>query len=707
MKEQKLYNRELSWLSFNHRVLQEAEDPSVPLYERIKFLAIFSSNLDEFFRVRVASLRNLLNLKSKAQQELKFDPSDLLKQICEKVNKLQEQIGFIFRKQIIPDLNNNNIFLINEKDIREEHHKFIHDYFKNYIVPQISPMIIVKKRIMPFLKNNRLYHAIRFTSKRIKKKKEQEIKRSKFNYAILEIPTNHLPRFIELPKIDDTYFFIMLDDIIRYCLPLIFHGYEYFESYSIKLTRDAELYIEDEFTGDLLEKIKKGIERRTTGLPCRFLYDPDIPQEFLLFLKDSLDLTNEDLMPGGRYHNFSDFMNFPNPGYKDLNYKSMQPLKHPEYERYQDKFQAWKEKDFLFHFPYQNYDYIVNAIRLASEDPNVKSIKTTQYRVAKNSQIVRSLIKAVRNGKEVTAFVEIKARFDEEVNIQSAEDMKKAGVKVLYSLPGIKVHAKMALITRKENGELKEYLYLATGNFNEKTARLYSDFGLITSDERLTKEAGQVFQFLEDNTKNYEFEHLLVAQFNMRKAFTKLIDNEIENAGKKKEAKMLLKMNSLEDDKIIRKLYEASNAGVKIKLIIRGICRLVPGVKGQSENIEVISIIDRFLEHSRVFIFHNGGDEKIYLGSADWMKRNLSRRVEVVFPIYNEKLKSELKEIIELQMQDNLKARIIDEEQTNTYKSIGKKAGIYRAQYDTYEYYKTQTPTEKTDKLKITETLAG
>ncbi|MGH2574966.1 MAG: polyphosphate kinase 1, partial [Ignavibacteria bacterium] len=381
MKGNKFFNRELSWLSFNHRVLQEAKDPSNPLYERIKFLAIFSSNLDEFFRVRVASLRSLLLLKKKTQQELDFDPVKLLKEIRSKVNVLQDEIGHTFRKLIIPELRNHNIFLVNEKNLLEEHTEFVNEYFNELVLPHINPMLLAKKKFTPFLRNNRLYLTVKLSAKSNKKTQDDDSKkRKKFIYSIVEIPSNHLPRFIELPKIEEKMYVIFLDDIIRYCLPQIFHGYQVIASYSIKLTRDAELYIEDEFSGDLLEKIKKGIKKRTTGVPCRFLYDPDMPKELIKFLKDSLFLNKADLMSGGKYHNFKDFFNYPKPGLKELEYESFIPLKLREYDLYKDKFEAWSKQDFLFHFPYHTYNYVVEALKLAAADPNVKSIKITQYR---------------------------------------------------------------------------------------------------------------------------------------------------------------------------------------------------------------------------------------------------------------------------------------------------------------------------------------
>jgi polyphosphate kinase len=682
--EYKLFNRELSWLSFNYRVLQEAKDPDVPLYEKIKFLAIFSSNLDEFFRVRVASLRSLLNLKKKTQKELDFDLKKLLDKIQNAVVVMQEEYGKIFTDIIYPELKNNNIYLVNETELNEQQREYAKEIFEGQILPHIMPMIVVKEKITPFLRNQRLYLAVKLSAKDSKSKKFK-----RYRYAIVEIPNNHIERFILLPKSDDKDCIIFLDDILRLFLPQIFYGYYIHSAFSVKLTRDAELYIEDEFSGNLIDKIKKSLSKRGTGVPCRFQYDREMPASLLKFLKESLLLTPEDLFPAARYLSFNDFFSFPNPGKKSLNYPSLGGLKQKEYSKFSNVFDAAKSGEYLFNFPYHTYDHIVNAINTAAKDPDVKSIKITQYRVGKNSNIVNSLIKAAHRGKDVTAFVEVKARFDEEVNIRSAEEMQKAGIKVLYSLPGLKVHAKMALISRLENGKLKDYAYLATGNFNELTTKSYTDFGFITTNKKLTKEVNLVFDVLEHKITEPVFEHLLVAQFNMRKAFNALIENEIKNANEGKKAAITAKMNNLEDEKIIRKLYEASNAGVKIKLIVRGICCLIPGIKGMSENISVISIVDRLLEHGRIFVFHNAGNEQVYLSSADWMKRNLSRRIEVAFPVYNSKLKTAIKEVLEIQFRDNVKARIIDEKQTNRYRKDD--SGIpHRSQYEIFEYWKTK-----------------
>ncbi|MFC2088805.1 polyphosphate kinase 1 [Calditrichota bacterium] len=682
MAEFKFMNRELTWLSFNHRVLQEAKDKRVPLLERIKFMAIFSSNLDEFYRVRVASLRYLLELKRKIQKKIEFDPVILLKKIQQIVEVHQEELGDIFRNEILNDLEKNNIYLIDESKLNQDQQKYIEQYFKEEVHPYLQPSILVKDKVSYFLKNNALYLTVKLTSKIVRGDINSN-KVTRANYALLEIPTRLLPRFIVLPDIKSKKYVIFLDDIIRFNLPLLFPGYQIDSAYSVKLTRDAEIYIDDEFSGDLLLKIKKGIEKRKTGVPARFLYDNKMPEDHLKFLRSAFSLNKEDLVPGGRYHNFSDFFSFPSLGSKDIQYKNIPSLKIPQFEGGQSIFSIIKQDEFLLYYPYHFYDYILRFLKEASSDKDVSAINITLYRVASDSKITRALIQAANNGKKVTAFVEIKARFDEEANLFWAAELEKACVKVLYSFPGLKVHSKLCLIERKDN----YYAYLSTGNFNEKTAKIYTDFGFFTTDKKLTKEIKQVFKYLEGKTKTVKFNHLLVAPFNMRKKFNELINNEIENAKKGKKAEIILKLNSLQDQKMIEKLYSASNAGVHIKIIVRGICCLLPGVKNLSENIEAISIVDRFLEHTRVYVFHNDGDEKYYIASADWMKRNLSRRIEVGFPVYDRKIEHQLREIINIQLSDNVKARIIDKKQKNEFrKNDG--VSLVQSQLKIYDYLK-------------------
>lgn len=655
---QEFIDRELSWLSFNYRVLQEAKDPSVPLYDKIKFLAIYSSNLDEFFRVRVAALRHLLTLKPKAKSTLKFTPAELLNEIQSTVSKQLSEYGNIYRDIILKELNENKIYLKDDQNISEEQLLFIQDYFSENIRHHIQPAIIDKEILTPFLRNQRLYFTVRLSNN------EED---AEYKYVLVEIPSNHLPRFVELPSPQDEHHIIFLDDMIKVCLEKLFVNKKIIEAYSVKLTRDAELYIEDEFAGNLLKKIQKSIKKRNIGVPSRFLYDKNMPESFKTYLMEALNLTQDDMVRGGRYHNFNDLFSFPNPTGKKFEYQELSSVLCRNLDNAESVLNLIEKGPQFLYFPYNSYDNVIRFFREASEDPSVTSIKVTQYRVAKKSAVVKSLIAAAKKGIEVTVFVEIKARFDEEQNIHWASAMERAGVKVIYSFPGLKVHAKLALVTKKENDSLKQYAYVSTGNFNENTSKIYTDLGYFTADPEVTSEIDKVFEFLSSKEIDGEFNSLLVAQFNMRSKFNELIKKEISNARKGKKAYILAKMNSLEDRKIIRKLYEASQAGVKIDLIIRGICCLNPGVEGLSENIRVISIIDRFLEHSRFYLFHNNGKELLYAASADWMKRNLSRRVEVGFKIDDDTTKTIVKKILDLQLKDNTKARIIDSGNLNKY----------------------------------------
>lgn len=686
----KYYNRDLSWLSFNERVLQEAEDKTVPLFERIKFLGIFSSNLEEFFRVRISGLRYLTKLKKKNIKESGFDLHVLTKQLMQKIDDLQNRFGNVFRNELLPALSSENFFFKDENSVSESQKVFLNDLFAEKIYPHLTPMIIVKKKIKPFLKTGQLYLSIKLSSN---DKIKSNGKYKKFRYALLEIPSDRMERFIKLHSEQNRFEYIFLDDVIRIFIKNIFEGYNIEEVCSIKLTRDAELYIDDEFSGNLLDKIKKNLGKRITGLPSRFLYDSKMSKSMLNFLSESLNIDIEDLVKGAKYHNFQDFLGFPFPNFIHCVYPENEELKSKSIYKSENIFQTISEKDRLLHFPYESFSPVTEFINAAAEDKSVNSIKVTLYRVAKKSSIVNSLLKALKNGKRVTVFIEIKARFDEELNIINAGELQKAGANVLYSIPGIKVHAKLAMVTRIENEVPVNYCYLATGNFNEKTSRIYCDTGLFTSLKCITDEVSRIFDFLEGEIIDTDFKNLLVGQFNMKEEFLKLIDIEIKNATKGKEASVILKLNSLEDRKMIDKLYEASKAGVKIFVILRGICCLIPGIKKQSSNIKIISIVDRYLEHSRVFIFHNGGDKKVFISSADWMKRNLNRRIETAIPVYDEDLKNELIDVIEIQKRDNVKARIIDKDQKNQYvNSIS--VHKYRAQSDIYNYLSEKSNTE-------------
>ncbi|MCB9288778.1 MAG: polyphosphate kinase 1 [Lewinellaceae bacterium] len=674
MENADMIKRDISWLSFNHRVLQEAGNEQVPLYERIKFLAIYSSNLDEFYRVRVASLRSFKDLKKKDRRKLDLEvkPKKELKEIRRMVQEQQEAFGKIFRKGILPELERHGIHLARDTDFTETQQEFARNYFFEKIYPLTKALFLGPDEEAPFLKNRGLYFVAELEENG--------------QLAVIDIPSEELPRFITLPSGNGKHYITFLDDIIRSNLgELLDRPYQ--GVYSVKLSRDAELYIDDEYSGDLLDKLKKSLDKRNIGLPTRFLYDATMPEDLLKRLRGLFDLSKDDLIPGARYHNFNDFFGFPNPtGDPALHDSPLPPLPHPQLEGLDKILPFLKEQDAMLHFPYQKYDYVPRLIEEAASDPEVAAIKITLYRVASRSAIVESLLKARRNGKQVTAFIEAKARFDEESNLFWGEQLEKAGAHVFYSYPGIKVHTKLLLIQRKEEGGLKNYAYLGTGNFNEKTARIYGDHALLTGDARLANEVAQIFMLLEKKVLIPRCENMFVSPFTTRDRFVNLVEREIEHARSGREAYMILKMNSLEDPGMIEKLYEASKAGVRIQLIIRGICCLMPGVEGLSENIEAISILDRFLEHARVYIFGNGGREVMYTASADWMTRNLDRRVEAVMPILDEKVYQELRHIITLQLSDNTKARWIDAAQSNAFKNDGEKP--VRAQVDTYRFLK-------------------
>lgn len=672
--------RDLSWLSFNHRVLQEARDHSVPLFERIRFLAIYSSNLSEFFRVRMANHRYMLRIGKETKRELDYDPKEVIKQIHKVLSEQQDLFFDTFYNEIIPELKEHNIRLLRRAELNDKQIKYIEDYFQNRMLTYVQPVLLVKNKIRPFLNNDTLYLAIWM------KDKEDQSKKSSPIYAIVQIPSGYLPRFVELPFSGDSHDLIMLDDIIRHNVAWMFPGYDLIDTFSIKLTRDAELYIDDEHSGDLVQKIRDTLVKRAVGPASRFVYDKEMPEELLTYLKETFELDKYDILPEGRYHNNFDLRKMPNFGKTYLDYAKLPPLPYVALEKTNDYFGGIQEKDHLIYVPYHSYESVIQFFIQAANDPDVTHIKLIQYRVASDSRVMDALMDAVALGKQVFVFVEVKARFDEEANLKWGERLAAAGVQVKHSFPGVKVHAKLALVRRQKGEQVEMFSYLGTGNFHEVTAKIYSDFGLFTANTSVVNEVARVFAYLETREPQ-EFQHLLVGQFNLRSGLIALIDQEIANAKAGKEAKILLKLNSLQDAEMIAKLYEASQAGVKIQLIIRGICSLATQQKGWSDNIEAISIVDRFLEHARVFVFHNEGEEKIYLSSADWMVRNLSFRVETAFPIYDEALKKEIKSYINLQLSDNTKARILDSQQTNTYRKANTDIPI-RSQIDTYYHIK-------------------
>jgi len=677
-----LINRELSWLSFNARVLQEAADERVPLLERLRFLGIFSNNLDEFFRVRVATIKRMSMLKKSFVKNLGSEPSQLLSQIQETVLHQQEDFNRIY-KGLIDELEDHGIHLINEKELTEDQGAYVQHYFHNKVWPALIPIMIHDLKEFPVLQDKSIYLAIKMWKKNQK---------SKPKYSLLEIPTSVLPRFLVIPSISENKYIIMLDDIIRYCLSEVFAILEYdnYEAYTFKITRDAEIDIENDVSKSFLEKMSKSLKQRKKGQPVRFVYDVEMPKDMLQFFMKKMKVDNADaLIPGSRYHNFKDFMDFPDLGDTKFEYERITPLQHPALKPYHSILNVVGKQDVMLHYPYQGFSNFIDLLREAAIDPKVKSIKITIYRLAKDSRVVNALINAAKNGKRVVVILELQARFDEKNNIKWSSVFQEEGVTVLHGIPGLKVHSKLCLITRKEGESYKNYASIGTGNYNEKTSGIYSDLALFTSDERITNEASRLFELLEGTShKPFYYRHLVPSPMQLRNKLVRLINAEIRNAEQGKAAYITIKTNSLVDPELINKLYDASKAGVKIRLIVRGICSLIPGKKGLSENIEAISIVDKFLEHARVFIFGNAGKELIFISSADWMGRNLDSRIEVTAPIYDSRVRQELRDFIEIQWKDNQKARILDKNQQNKLKGKKSSDEEHRSQFELYEYYK-------------------
>lgn len=672
MAIEKYINRELSWLSFNQRVLQEASDQTVPLLERLKFLGIFSSNLDEFYRVRVATHTRIMNASGKRQEEIS---KKILDQIQKKVISLRDEFDEVF-KSVLDQLEPENIFMINEKELDEDQKIFVKTYFEEKVRPRLVPVMISETPKFPYLQNQVIYLAVHLT-------KADNLE--KVSYALIELPES-LPRFIVLPQQGKKRILIMLDDVIRFTLSDIFFTLDFdtFRAYTVKPTRDAEFEISDDITKSFYEKISKSIKDRQKGQVVRFVYDRNMPEDLKNFIITSTKIKKADLISGGRYHNARDFIGFPTLGLKHLAYKPLPPLLHIDLKPKTSLMDDIKSKDVLLHYPYHSYHYVIDLLREAAIDPKVKSIKITLYRLAENSNVINTLINARRNGKSVTVVIELQARFDEAANIKWTEQLTAEGARILDGVPGFKIHAKLLQILRDEKGEDTLYTYISTGNFNESTAKMYVDHGLFTAHKAISNEVKNVFDFLEFNYKNYKYQHLLVSPFYMRKKFNKMIYNEIKIAKSGKKTHIYLKLNNLVDQDLIDKLYEASQAGVKIRMLIRGICSLIPGIPGVSENIEAFSIIDRFLEHSRIIVFGNGGDEKYFLSSADWMVRNLDNRIEVATPVYDKKIQKELKDFLRVQFNESIKARVLNQKQDNRYRSEGKMRGprVQLAQYN-------------------------
>ncbi|UUM30010.1 polyphosphate kinase 1 [Vibrio japonicus] len=680
MSAEKLYiEKELSWLSFNERVLQEAADKSVPLIERIRFLGIFSNNLDEFYKVRFADVKRRILINQ--EQGVNSNSKHLLSKMQSKALKLNERFDELYA-ELIREMARRRIFLVNETQLSETQQRWVKKYFQNEVLPHITPLFLRDDiDVLQFLKDEYSYIAVSLKSQ------EQS------QYALLEIPTDHLPRFVMVPepKGKRRKTIILLDNIIRYCLDELFSGffdYDELSGYAMKMTRDAEYDLSHEVEHSLLEQMSEGLSQRLTAMPVRFVYEREMPQDMLDILCDKLQISNYDsLIPGGRYHNFKDFIGFPNVGRDYLENKPLPPMKCADFDGYANKFDAIKNQDILLYYPYHTFEHISELVRQASFDPKVLAIKINIYRVAKDSRLMNSLIDAVHNGKQVTVVVELQARFDEEANIEWSRILTEAGVHVIFGAPGLKIHSKLLLISRKEGDDIVRYAHIGTGNFHEKTARIYTDFSLLTADPEITNEVRNVFGYIENPYRPVRFNHLLVSPRNSRKQLYRIIDSEIANAKQGKKAAITLKVNNLVDKGLINKLYGASAAGVEIKMIIRGMCSLVPGVEGISDNIKIISIVDRFLEHPRVLITYNDGDPQVYISSADWMTRNLDNRIEVSAPIRDERLKQRIIDIIDIHFTDTVKARLIDKEMSNTYVPRGNRKKV-RSQIAIYDYLK-------------------
>lgn len=670
-----LRHRDLNWLSFNERVLQEAEDPSTPLYERLKFLAIFSMNLDEYFRVRVSQLRQMKRVKKSIRKKLALKPSKTVKAILREVRKQQEKFGEVYQKDIIPKLEEKGIFLVHFEQFDTSQKSFAGKYFHKIQNCIKTSKVEYGKGDDLFLENNLLYFVANFKDKDC--------------FGVVNVPVEECGRFINFPLEGKGEKITFLDDIVKANIAKLFPEQEIDGIYEIKMSRDAELYIDDEVDGILAEKIYDSLKQRTDGQPTRLLYDSAMPKDFQKILRKTLGLGKIDMMPGGTYHNFSDFFSFPDPtNNPELHFEPLEPVKHKVLEKTDDYFEEISKKDQALHFPYMAFDYVERFLEQAAKDKKVQEIKISIYRIADESAITSALLLALKNGKKVTVFIEAKARFDEKNNIDWGRKFEDEGAKVIYSYPRIKVHSKILLITRKEEEKLRNYAYIGTGNFNSKTAKIYSDHALFTAHKKLTSELSRVFEVLEGELIIPRGKHLLISPFSTRRVFSDMINREKENARLGKKAAITAKMNSLEDEKIIKLLYKASEAGVKIKLLVRGFTCLVPGIEKMSENISVTSIVDRFLEHGRIYWFYNDGNEEIYVGSADWMTRNLDRRIEVVAPVYDEDIAEELKDILDIQLSDNVKARVQDALEKNKFVERKSSEKPVQSQQAIYEYLK-------------------
>lgn len=694
------FKRDISWLSFNYRVLLEAKEERLPLYERINFISIYSSNLEEFYKIRVADHKAVASGATESDEETVQSARELVEEINNEVNRQLDDRVRIYEQKILPALRKNHIIFYQDKHVEPFHQQFIKDFFREEIFPYLQPVPVSKDKIVSFLRDNRLYLAIRLYLKKsvgddktdatssIQTDSLKDAAPRQPYYFVMKQPYAKVPRFIELPAHEKNHYLMFTEDIIKANLNLIFPGYDVDSSYCIKISRDADILIDDTAnSADLVAQLKKKVKKRKIGDVCRFVYDRAMPQDFLDFLVDAFRINRDELVPGDKHLNLEDLRHLPNPNKSLHTPDKPKPMKLTVLDEKESIFNYVARKDLLLFYPYHSFEHFIHFLYEAVHNPETREIMVTQYRVAENSAVINTLIAAAQNGKKVTVFVELKARFDEENNLATAEMMKAAGIKIIYSIPGLKVHAKVALVRRRSltNGEkLPSYAYISTGNFNEKTATLYADCGLFTCRKEIVNDLYNLFRTLQGR-EDPKFTTLLVARFNLIPELNRLIDREIALADQGKHGRIILKMNALQDPTMIDRLYEASQHGVEIDLIVRGICCLIPGLP-YSRNIRVTRIVDSFLEHARIWYFGNDNHPQLFLGSPDWMRRNLYRRIEAVTPVLDPDLRESLTEMLRIQLADNQKACWVDHRLQNVFKKKTPGTPTVRAQYHFYEW---------------------
>ena len=684
--------RDISWLSFNARVLQEANDPTVPISQRIRFLGIFSNNMDEFFRVRVATLKRMAEFRSsktKLNLHMEDAVSEILVDLLHIVLKQQSEFDRIWAN-IQVELKKNKVFIKNDQQLTKDQKHFVVDYFEKEVRSNIIPLMIEGLPELPYLRDKSIYLGV------VMQKKNSAYKQQ---YALIEIPTKTLGRFVKLPTDKIETHIILLEDIVRVNLPYIFSyfGYDHFEAHIFKVTKDAELDLDNDISTSLVEKMQKGLKKRRKGKPVRFVYDKEMNSGLLNYLTKKLKLNSKSsIIPGGRIHNFKHFMDFPDVF--PASNRRMTAIPHPDLNSAIRVTDVIGKKDILLHFPYHSFNAIIDLLREAAIDPDVKSIKITAYRLASESKVINALVNAARNGKKVEVMLELKARFDEEANLEWKTVLEEEGVKVILGIPNMKVHAKVCIINKRVQNKTIQYGFVSTGNLNEKTAHFYGDHCLLTSNRNIMADINRIFFYLENPVSHAgaleECKTLLISPIGMRKKITELVEKEIKEAKKGFPASITLKLNSLSDVSLIEKLNQASAAGVEVNLIIRGIYSAKIQAKKKQVSPYAISIVDEYLEHARVLVFHNGGNVLVYISSADWMVRNLDHRVEAACPIVDNDLKKELLEVLKIQLSDNVKARILDPEFINNYVSSPGKKRI-RSQQEIYNYLVKKQPTKQ------------